>query len=59
MRCARVAFLLLSLLVPLMAQKKEEKGPTDEKAQKTFQKALGLLHQRMIGAAFDSWPRMR
>ena len=48
MRGARVVFALISLLVPLMAQKKEDQGPTDEKAQKTFQKALDLLHQRMV-----------
>ena len=53
MRCARVVFTLVSLLVPLMAQQKKDEGPTDEKAQKTFQKALDLLHQRMVAAAFD------
>jgi thiol-disulfide isomerase/thioredoxin len=53
MRCVRVMCMLVFLLVPLAAQQKEDQGPTDEKAQKTFQKALDLLHQRMVAAAFD------
>jgi thiol-disulfide isomerase/thioredoxin len=40
-----------------MAQQKKDEGPTDEKAQKTFQKALELLHQDVVGAAFDEFKR--
>lgn len=49
--------MIVSLLVPLMAQQKKDEDPTDDKALKTFQKALDLLHQRMVGAAFDEFKK--
>ena len=45
MRLLRVCAAVMFLFSPVLAQENSG-GPTDEKAQKTYQEALQLLHQR-------------
>jgi thiol-disulfide isomerase/thioredoxin len=48
--------LLACLTVPSLAQSANE-GPTNEKAQKTYKKALDYEQKRMIPAALDSFKK--
>ena len=52
-----LAFLLAtSLLTPALAQEPTN-GPTDEKAQKTYQHALQMLHERKENWALDEFKK--
>ena len=53
-RLVRASLMFLCFLPPAMAQVKTE-GPTDEKAQKTFEKAQKYLHERHKDAALDEF----
>jgi thiol-disulfide isomerase/thioredoxin len=48
--------MFLCLLTPVMAQVKTD-GPTDEKAQKTFEKAQKYMHDRHKEAALDEFKK--
>lgn len=56
MRYCRWLVLLASLVIPSLAQDGVE-GPTNEKAQKTYQQALKYLQQHMTVAALDSFKK--
>jgi peroxiredoxin len=51
--------ILTLLLLPfvLFSQDKTEDGPTNEKAQKTYQEALEYLHKRMPDSALDGFKK--
>jgi thiol-disulfide isomerase/thioredoxin len=55
MRLVR-GLILFCFLTPALAQVKTE-GPTDEKAQKTFEKAQKYLHERHKDAALDEFKK--
>jgi len=48
--------MFLCFLPPVMAQVKSD-GPTEEKAQKTFEKAQKYLHERHKEAALDEFKK--
>jgi hypothetical protein len=48
--------ILFCFLTPALAQVKTD-GPTDEKAQKTFEKAQKYLHERHKEAALDEFKK--
>ena len=56
MRYAWFLLILVCATIPSLAQRQEE-GPTDQKAQKTYQSALNYLSQRMPGAALDDFKK--
>jgi peroxiredoxin len=61
MRLACICLLLAALLSPIvspnaLAQEKLA-GPTDEKARKTYEKALKALHERNTLSAFDDFKK--
>ena len=56
MRFACVIFALSCFLAPALAQEKTD-GPTNEKAQKTFQEALKLLRERKKDWALDAFKK--
>jgi len=55
MTLARVGLALACLILPLLAQEKPDEGPTNEKAQKTYQEGLEWLRQRRVSLAFDAF----
>jgi peroxiredoxin len=57
MRYAGVALLLACFAVSLQAQEKADEGPTNEKAQKTYQQGLEDVHHRMIDAALEKFKK--
>ena len=56
MRYAWFLPILVCATIPSLSQQQEE-GPTDQKAQKTYQSALNYLSQRMTGAALDDFKK--
>jgi peroxiredoxin len=56
MRLAAVILALSCSLAPALAQDKAD-GPTNEKAQKTYQEALKLLHERRKDLALDNFKK--
>ncbi|HKV05534.1 MAG TPA: redoxin domain-containing protein [Candidatus Acidoferrales bacterium] len=56
MRYALTVLLTFCIAAPLLCQEKSD-GPSDEKAQKTYQEALKYANQRMIEAALDSFKK--
>lgn len=56
MRYAAAVFLTLCCAVPVLCQEKPE-GPSNEKAQKTYQEALKYVNRGMIEAALDSFKK--
>ena len=57
MRYAGMVLMLACIVAPLQGQETADEGPTNEKAQKTYKEGLGYLHQRMTGAALDSFKK--
>ncbi len=58
MRHAVLILTLACVLVPLGAQDKTQpQGPTDPKAQKTYQEALDYLHKRMTEPALEAFKK--
>ena len=55
-RCAEMVLLLLCAATPLLAQEMTE-GPTDEKAQKTYKKAVDHLQRHDTRAALDDFKK--
>jgi len=53
MRFACIILALACYLTPVSAQEKTD-GPTDEKARKTYEKALKSLHERNKESALDA-----
>jgi len=53
--CLWLAFLA-AFVIPTFAQD-DAAGPTNEKAQKTYQQALGYLQHRMTAAALDAFKK--
>jgi thiol-disulfide isomerase/thioredoxin/Tfp pilus assembly protein PilF len=56
MRYAVAVFLTLCIAAPSLCQEKSE-GPSNEKAQKTYQEALKYVNQGMIEAALDNFKK--
>ena len=57
MRCCCTLLLLLGVLViPEIAQKDDD-GPSNDKAQKTYKQALDYVQQHLHAAALDSFKR--
>ncbi|MGA2202811.1 MAG: hypothetical protein ABSG40_12685 [Terriglobales bacterium] len=56
MRCCGLLVILAGLVVSSLAQNDAE-GPTNEKAQKTYKRALEDLHQHMTSAALDGFKK--
>jgi outer membrane protein assembly factor BamD (BamD/ComL family) len=58
MRMARISLVAICALTCgfVQAQEKNE-GPTNEKAQKTYQEALRYLHEREKIPAFESFKK--
>jgi thiol-disulfide isomerase/thioredoxin len=56
MPCCRLVLLLVSLVIPLVAQSDPE-GPTTEKAQKTYKQAFDYLNRHMTAVALDSFKK--
>ena len=56
MRVARILLLLSLAVAPLHAQDQAE-GPTNEKAQKTYQEALQLVHKHRMDFALDGFKK--
>jgi thiol-disulfide isomerase/thioredoxin len=56
MRFACISLAVAFLLTPALAQEKSE-GPTDEKARKTYEKALKSLHDRNRESALDHFKK--
>ncbi|MGC0775294.1 MAG: TlpA disulfide reductase family protein [Candidatus Acidiferrum sp.] len=52
----RIVLVLSLFYTPLLAQDKSE-GPTSEKAQKTYKKALEDVHKRMLDFALDGFKK--
>ena len=57
MRYSRMLVVLACIVAPLWAQDTANKGPTNEKAQKTYNEGLEYLHNRMTGAALDDFKK--
>jgi peroxiredoxin len=57
MKYRAVVLVLACIVAPLLAQQNVDEGPTNEKAQKTYKEGLEYLHQRMKGAALDSFKK--
>ena len=57
MRYGATVRVLACVVAPLLAQEKTDDGPTNEKAQKTYKKALDELHRRMRDAALDGFKK--
>lgn len=55
MRFVTTLLTMASMITPILAQNTESQGPTDPKAQKTYQEALDYLHKSMYGSALDSF----
>src|SRR5258708_18950214 len=53
---SRMALVLACFLTPVLAQEKPD-GHTDEKARKTYEKALKSLHERNKLSAFDEFKK--
>ena len=56
MRIVRLSLALLFVLPPVLAQEKTD-GPTDEKARKTYEKALKSLHEHKTEFALDDFKK--
>jgi thiol-disulfide isomerase/thioredoxin len=56
MRFVRLTLALMFILPPVLAQEKTE-GPTDEKARKTYEKALKSLHEHKAEFALDDFKK--
>jgi outer membrane protein assembly factor BamD (BamD/ComL family) len=56
MSFTRILLIIACTLTPLHAQESTG-GPTNEKAQKTYQEALQLLHERRIDWAIDAFKK--
>jgi peroxiredoxin/predicted negative regulator of RcsB-dependent stress response len=56
MRFTCVILALACYLTPVLAQEKTD-GPTDEKARKTYEKALKSLHERNKESALDAFKK--
>ncbi len=56
MRFCGLLLILAGLAISSLAQNDAE-GPTNEKAQKSYKQGLDYLHQRMTGAALDSFKK--
>jgi thiol-disulfide isomerase/thioredoxin len=56
MRLVRISLAVLCLVAPGLAQEKTD-GPSDEKAQKTYEKALKYLHERRTDAALEEFKK--
>lgn len=57
MKCAPIGLILISLVLPTLAQQKTDDGPTNEKAQKTYQQALKHVLERRHAEAFDAFKK--
>ncbi|MFZ0732055.1 MAG: hypothetical protein WAM79_07000 [Candidatus Sulfotelmatobacter sp.] len=57
MKRAPVGLVLFFLVLPVFAQQKTDRGPTNEKAQKTYQQALKHVQERMPSQAFDAFKK--
>lgn len=57
MRYAGMVLVLACIVAPLLAQEKTDEGPTNEKAQKTYQQGLDDLHNRMTDAALEHFKK--
>ena len=56
MRFACLSLAVAFLLTPALAQEKSE-GPADERARKTYEKALKSLHERDKASALDNFKK--
>jgi thiol-disulfide isomerase/thioredoxin len=56
MRYAVAAVLTICIAAPLLSQEKAD-GPTNEKAQKSYQEAMKNVNGRMIDAALDNFKK--
>ena len=57
MRNTGIVFAMLCVTSLLPAQEKTEEGPTNEKAQKTYNEALSYQHRRMTEDALDAFKK--
>ena len=57
MKFLQLAFAVLVLVSPLLAQEKKDEGPSNEKAQKTYKQAMDCVHHRMVGPALDAFKK--
>jgi thiol-disulfide isomerase/thioredoxin len=56
MRLMRICLTVLCVVAPVLAQEKAD-GPSDEKAQKTYEKALKSLHERRTESALEDFKK--
>ena len=57
MRSAAMVLAVACLVAPILAQEKTGDGPTNEKAQKTYQEGMDYLHHRMTELALGSFKK--
>ena len=57
MRCVVPVLASMCVATALLAQDKSEAGPTNEKAQKTYNEGLEYLHKRMTESAVESFKK--
>jgi outer membrane protein assembly factor BamD (BamD/ComL family) len=57
MKFVQLAFALMFLVSPILAQEKKDEGPSSEKAQKSYKEAMDYLHRRMVGSALDTFKK--
>lgn len=57
MKCVSMFLALAFLAMPVSGQQNASEGPTNEKAQKTYNQALTYLRQRMTVAAYEDFKK--
>jgi thiol-disulfide isomerase/thioredoxin len=57
MKFLPLAFVVLFLTPPILAQEKKDEGPTSEKARKAYEEATDYLHHGMVESALGSFKK--
>ena len=57
MKLLQLAFAVMFVVSPILAQEKKDQGPSSEKAQKSYKEAMDYLHNRRVEAALDAFKK--